>query len=341
MIYHVIVHLLDFLLIKVMAASDLMSLVSFQLNEWLEGTTYLHHIYKDRWCPHIDEELDCQQERHNYHDPFAVSVIKGSVIIGHVPKQISAICYAFLGKHNLSIPCKITGSRRYSHDLPQGGMEVPCTLTFQGQKVFVEKARKMLTKSTIGTPTLEKVTSSTPAINIGVIGSSKISVKTEAYSPEQEVHVDAKVIDSSQVTVKSELYLPEQVIHMNTEVTDSTQIAINTCVATKPMNDSFQKQSVEVLNVDNKQEDEPPKELVLESCHLQGSKEKKLRLDTGLKTIILILHRPSLKFSSPLKDYSAPCFKRPTKLLTTNCKSYTPEEIIGLWHVSFSQQLGP
>ena len=76
----------------------------------------------------------------------------------------------------------------------------------------------MLTKSTIGTPTLEKVTSSTPAINISVIGSSKISVKTEAYSPEQEVHVDAKVIDSSQVTVKSELYLPEQVIHMNTEV---------------------------------------------------------------------------------------------------------------------------
>ena len=50
-------------------------------------------------------------------------------------------------------------------------------------------------------------------------------MKTEPYSPEQEVHVNAKVIDSSQVTVKSELYLPEQVIHMNTEVTDSTQIA--------------------------------------------------------------------------------------------------------------------
>ena len=46
-------------------------------------------------------------------------------------------------------------------------------------------------------------------------------------------------VDSSQVTVKSELYLPEQVIHMNTEITDSTQIVINTCVATKPMNDSF------------------------------------------------------------------------------------------------------
>ena len=109
----------------------------------------------------------------------------------------------------------------------------------------------MLTKPTIGIPTLEKVTTSTPAISIGQIGSSKISVKTEVYSPEQEVHVNAKVIDS-QVT---ELYLPEQVLHMNTEVTDSTQVVVNTCVATRPMNDSFQKQSVEALNVDNNQED--------------------------------------------------------------------------------------
>ena len=307
------------------------------MNQWLEGTTFT------KIGGALTSTFDCQLEQHNYHDPFAVSVMKGSVIVGHVPRQISAIYYVFLGKHNSSISCKITGSRRYSHDLPQGGMEVPCTLTFQGQKGFVEKARKMLTKPTIGTPTLEKVTSSTPAINIGVIGSSKISVKTEAYSSEQEVHVNAKVIDSSQVTVKSELYLPEQVIHMNTEITDSTRIAINTCVATKPMNDSFQKQSVEVLNVDNNQDDEPLKELVwvrFGKLSLTRFQRDEMRLDTGLKTIILILHRPSLKISSPLKDYSAPCFKRPTKLLTTNCKSYTPKEIIGLWHVSFSQQLG-
>ena len=119
---------------------------SFSIESMVRG----HHIYKDMWCPHIGEELTCQQERHNYHDPFAVSVLKSSVIVGHVPRHISAICYVFLGKHYSSISCKITGSRRYSHDLPQGGMEVPCTLTFQGQKGFVEKARKMLTKPTIG-----------------------------------------------------------------------------------------------------------------------------------------------------------------------------------------------
>ena len=75
--------------------------------------------------------------------------------------------------------------------------------------------------------------------------------------------MNAKVIDSSEVTVKTEVSLPEQVpvLHMNTEVKDSTLVAINTCVATTPMNNSFQKQSVEVLNVDNDHEDEQTKEL--------------------------------------------------------------------------------
>ena len=35
----------------------------------------------------------------------------------------------------------------------------------------------------------------------------------------------------------------------------------------------------------------------------------KLSFDTGLKTIILISHRPSLRTSFPLKDYNVPDFK--------------------------------
>ena len=78
-------------------------------------------------------------------------------------KSLPCICYVFLGKHNSSISCKITGSGRYSHDLPQGGMEVPCILTFEGQNDFIRRLyRKMLTKLKIGTPTLVKVISSTP-----------------------------------------------------------------------------------------------------------------------------------------------------------------------------------
>ena len=61
---------------------------SFSIESMVRG----HHIYKDRWCPHIDEELTCQRERHSCHDPFAVSVLKSSVIVRHVPRHVSAIC---------------------------------------------------------------------------------------------------------------------------------------------------------------------------------------------------------------------------------------------------------
>ena len=33
-------------------------------------------------------------------------------------------------------------------DLPQGGLEVPCTLKFAGEKKFVDKVKKLLTPST-------------------------------------------------------------------------------------------------------------------------------------------------------------------------------------------------
>ena len=102
-----------------------------------------------------------------------------------------------------------------------------------------------------------KATGFTPAINIDVMGSSNTSMKTELSSPGQpKVCMNAEVIDSSEVT---EVSLLEQVpvLHMNTKVKDSTQVAfINTCVPTTLMNNSFQKQSVEVLNVDNDHEDE-------------------------------------------------------------------------------------
>ena len=52
MIYHVIVRLLDFSLIMAMAAPGMSS---FSIESMVKG----HHIYKDRWCPHIDEELTC------------------------------------------------------------------------------------------------------------------------------------------------------------------------------------------------------------------------------------------------------------------------------------------
>ena len=53
-----------------------------------------HHVYKDIWeNPTIGEELKCQREIGNSHDPLAVAVLKQidghNTIVGHVSQRIS------------------------------------------------------------------------------------------------------------------------------------------------------------------------------------------------------------------------------------------------------------
>ena len=44
-----------------------------------------------------------------------------------------------------SIECQINGNRRYSHDLPQGGLEIPCVLTFRGGSILtITKVQKLI-----------------------------------------------------------------------------------------------------------------------------------------------------------------------------------------------------
>ena len=43
-----------------------------------------------------------------------------------------------------NIKCTITGSRRYSIDLPQGGLELPCLYTFSGNAKVVSKLKKLV-----------------------------------------------------------------------------------------------------------------------------------------------------------------------------------------------------
>ena len=72
-----------------------------------------------------------------------MAILKDGITVGHVPQKISSICSLFLRRHKL-IQCEITGRRRYSRDLPQGDLEVPCTLTFEGNSSDVTKAAKLV-----------------------------------------------------------------------------------------------------------------------------------------------------------------------------------------------------
>lgn len=102
-----------------------------------------HHIYKSIWTPEIGERLLSKRGQGNRHNRHAVAVTKGRLTVGHLPADISKICWFFLHKGG-SIGISVSGPRRRSA-LVQGGLEVPCELTFNTdkEKIFT-KLKKLL-----------------------------------------------------------------------------------------------------------------------------------------------------------------------------------------------------
>ncbi len=99
---------------------------NFTIDSCIRG----YHIYKAVWNASIGEILIFQTEFGNLHDPYAVAVLTANdTIVGHVPRNISAACHFFLRRYG-NIIYQVTGRRRYSSDLAQGGLEVLCSLTF-------------------------------------------------------------------------------------------------------------------------------------------------------------------------------------------------------------------
>ena len=147
-----------------------------------------YHVYKDGWYPVRDEVLACQRETGNTHDPFAVKVMKCGSIVGHLPKKISSTCSLFL-RHGGVIVCRIIDpNKRYSRDLEQGALEVPCLLLFQAKQKLLGKVRKLLLFS-------EKSTSEAK------LSGSPCNIKQEA---EQEADIDDVAIASKVKRIKVE-----------------------------------------------------------------------------------------------------------------------------------------
>ena len=94
------------------------------------------------WEASVGQLLPCRKEGSNPHDPYAVAVMERGVIVGHVPRTLSAVCCLFLGKGG-TIFCEVTGRRHFSADLPQGGLEVPCTLIFTGAGKYIAPERAL------------------------------------------------------------------------------------------------------------------------------------------------------------------------------------------------------
>ena len=69
-----------------------------------------------------------EREFGNVVDRYAVTVMKDSgETVEHLRKKISRMCSIFIQEGG-EILCIVIGNRRYSSDLVQGGLEIPCTL---------------------------------------------------------------------------------------------------------------------------------------------------------------------------------------------------------------------
>ncbi len=103
-----------------------------------------YRVYQGIWTPIVNEQLTCRSEPGNIQDPHAVAVIKGVDVVGHVPRMISTMCSMFLRRAGSMIVCTVTGPRRHSADLVQGGIEVPCKYLFTGEEIFIKKLKRLL-----------------------------------------------------------------------------------------------------------------------------------------------------------------------------------------------------
>ncbi len=115
----------------------------------ISSMTRGYHIYQGTWNALVGEVLECKRESSNSHDPFAMAVMRNStsgpaVVVGHVPRRLSALCSLFLRRTGSIITCRITGSRRYSTDLPQRGLEIPCMPTFSGLHQNINKVKALI-----------------------------------------------------------------------------------------------------------------------------------------------------------------------------------------------------
>ena len=91
-----------------------------------------YHVYQQVWEAAHGEMLVCSREARNRHDRYTVAVEKNGTVIRHLPKKFSRVCSLFL-KHGGRIQCTVTGKRRYSADLKQGGLEIPAPVLFKAR----------------------------------------------------------------------------------------------------------------------------------------------------------------------------------------------------------------
>ena len=70
------------------------------------------------------------------------AVVKTGQSSGHIPKKLSVLSSVFL--RSGSIECQVTGSKKFSCNFPQGGLEIPCKYRFRRRSIKIKKVRDVM-----------------------------------------------------------------------------------------------------------------------------------------------------------------------------------------------------
>ena len=95
-----------------------------------------HHVYKETWNPLKGEKLMCnhdKREEAKIFEDHAVGTYKDSLLVGHVPFELSFLFCKFIKKSNDQIFSENNGGRKLKNDLV-----VPCIFHVNGNKKHIE-----------------------------------------------------------------------------------------------------------------------------------------------------------------------------------------------------------
>lgn len=94
------------------------------------------HYYKRIWEPQIDDDLDCEWERGNFYDRFAIKTVdNNSRTVGHLPLEISRVTKHLIDR-GATVCARISSTKYRPSPLVQGGLEIPCFVTVSTTTTF-------------------------------------------------------------------------------------------------------------------------------------------------------------------------------------------------------------
>ena len=99
-----------------------------------------YHAYQGTWLPSVGEVLELETEPLNSVDRYAVAVNKNGTVVGHVPRNFSALFFHFLTRSQNKGVAEVTGAK-----VNRGagyGLEIPCLYRFYGSRLYIERLKE-------------------------------------------------------------------------------------------------------------------------------------------------------------------------------------------------------